>query len=207
MDIFLTAGIVLGLSSGFSPGPLTTLVISQSLQYGAREGVKVALAPCITDLPIILVSVFALTRLGNFQTILGFISILGGIFLVYLAYLSFKTTKLDVNIKLTDPQSLGKGTLVNFLNPGPYLFWLTIGAPNVVEAWSHSPLVAAGFLGGFYICLIGGKMSLAVIAANSRQLLAGRMYAYVMRILGGLLLILAFIMLREGVLFLNLLGP
>jgi threonine/homoserine/homoserine lactone efflux protein len=199
MDIFLTTGIILGLSSGFSPGPLTTLVISQALQHGAREGLKVALAPFITDLPIVLVSVFVMTRLRDFHAILGLISIIGGIFLVYLAYLSFKTSKIGMDIRESEPRSLGKGTAANLLNPAPYLFWITIGAPNVVAAWTQSPLMAAGFLAGFYMCLVGAKMFLAVVAAKSRRFLSGPAYAYVMRILGVLLLILAFVFLRDGI--------
>jgi len=204
MDFFLSAGIVLGLSAAFSPGPLSTLVISQAIQHGAREGLKVALAPGLTDLPIILVSVFALTRLSKFQEILGLISIIGGLFLVYLAYLSFVADQIDAEAKTTDPRSLGKGTLVNLFNPSPYLFWLTVGAPTVVAAWAQSPLTAAWFLGGFYACLIGGKMSLALMAARSRRLLTGRAYRYVMRILGGLLLILALLLFRDGIRFLSL---
>jgi threonine/homoserine/homoserine lactone efflux protein len=42
MDMCLTAGIVLGLSAGFSPGPLTAFVISQALRYGVKEGLKVS---------------------------------------------------------------------------------------------------------------------------------------------------------------------
>lgn len=207
MDIFLTAGIVLGLSSGFSPGPLTTLVISQALQHGVKEGLKVALAPFITDTPIILLSVFALTRLSNFQEILGLISVVGGVFLVYLAYLSFKTTKVDLDVATSAPRSLGKGTLVNFLSPSPYLFWISIGAPSVVDAWRQSPLTAVGFLAGFYVCLVGGKMSLAVMAARSRRLLAGRGYGYVMRVLGGLLLAFAVLLFRDALRFFGMLTP
>jgi threonine/homoserine/homoserine lactone efflux protein len=207
MDIYLTAGIVLGLSSGFSPGPLTTLVISQALQYGVKEGLKAALAPLITDIPIIVLSVFALTRLQNFQGILGLISIIGGVFLVYLAYLSFKTNTIDLDIKASKPRSLGKGTLVNFFSPNPYLFWISVGAPQVVGAWTQNPLKAAGFLVGFYVCLVGGKMSLAVIAARSRRLLSGKGYGYVMNILGGLLLVFAFILFWDGITFLKLWKP
>lgn len=199
MDIFITTGIILGLSSGFSPGPLTTLVISQALQHGVREGLKVALAPLITDLPIVLVSVFALTRLRDFHAILGLISIIGGLFLIFLAYLSFKTSKIGMDIEAGEPRSLGKGILANLLNPAPYLFWITIGAPNVVAAWTQSPFAAAGFLTGFYVCLIGGKMFLAAVAANSRRFLTGKGYAYVMRILGALLLVLAILFVRDGI--------
>ena len=48
----LTAGILLGLSAGFAPGPLLTLVIAQTLKHNVREGIKVALAPLISDFPI-----------------------------------------------------------------------------------------------------------------------------------------------------------
>jgi len=207
MDIFLSAGIALGLSAGFSPGPLTTLVISQALQHGAKEGLKVAMAPFLTDLPVILVSVYALTLLRNSQTILGLISILGGLVLIYLAYMSFTADKVTVEVSAVQPRSLGKGALVNIFNPQPYLFWLTIGAPNVVEAWTLSPLTAAGFLAGFYACLVGGKMALAFVAARSRRLLTGPAYRYVMRLLGGALLVLAFFLFRDGMTFLKLLHP
>ena len=49
----LAMGTFLGLAAGFAPGPLLTLVISETLQHDIKSGVKVALAPIITDLPII----------------------------------------------------------------------------------------------------------------------------------------------------------
>jgi threonine/homoserine/homoserine lactone efflux protein len=207
MDVFLTIGITLGLSAGLSPGPLTTLVISQSLQHGAREGLKVAMAPFITDLPIILVSVFALTQLRDSQAVLGLISMVGALVLSYLAYVSFKTNSVDVDADTTEARSLEKGALVNFFSPHPYVFWLTIGGPRVVEAWTQSPLTAAGFIVGFYTCLIGSKMSLAFVASRSRPLLAGMAYRYVMRILGGALLVLAFLLVRDGLVFFHVLSP
>lgn len=57
---FLTIGAALGLSAGLAPGPLLTLVISETLQHGVKSGVKVALAPVITDLPITLLTFFTL---------------------------------------------------------------------------------------------------------------------------------------------------
>jgi hypothetical protein len=37
MKDFFTIGIVLGLSAGFAPGPLTALVISETLQHDIRS--------------------------------------------------------------------------------------------------------------------------------------------------------------------------
>ena len=59
----LSKGTVLGLAAGFSPGPLTFLIISETLRHGLRAGMKVSLAPVVTDLPIIVLAVLLLDRL------------------------------------------------------------------------------------------------------------------------------------------------
>jgi threonine/homoserine/homoserine lactone efflux protein len=207
MVLFLGAGMTLGLSAGFSPGPLTTLVISHSLRHGTREGLKVAMAPLLTDTPIVLLCIFALAQLRDSQSAFGLISLLGAAVLVYLSYETFKVERVEVELGPAEPRSLGKGVVVNFLSPHAYLFWLTIGGPKVVEAWTQGPFHAAGFVVGFYVCLVGSKMLMAVVAARSRQLLAGTVYRCVMRILGVALLILAFFLLRDGLVYFDVIRP
>jgi threonine/homoserine/homoserine lactone efflux protein len=199
----LSVGIVLGLSAGFSPGPLLTLVISQTVKHSIKEGVKVALAPLITDLPIILISMFVLARLANFRTVLGIISLIGGLFVTYLAYESFKTSRLDINVQDAEPQSLSKAAVVNALNPNPYLFWFSVGAPIIIKTWEENPFAALAFVIGFYACLVGSKVSVASLVSKSRQFFIGKTYVHLMRVLGTLLLIFALLLLRDG---LNLLG-
>ena len=59
---FLIQGLLLGLGVGLAPGPLLALVISASLRGGTSHGLRVALSPLITDLPIIVISLFVLQR-------------------------------------------------------------------------------------------------------------------------------------------------
>ncbi len=58
----LLSGIGLGLSAGISPGPILTLAISYTLQHGLKEGIKIAIVPLITDLPIIAITLGLLSR-------------------------------------------------------------------------------------------------------------------------------------------------
>jgi threonine/homoserine/homoserine lactone efflux protein len=203
MITFLSAGVVLGLSFGFSPGPLMALILSQTLQHGVKEGIKVALAPLITDFPIILLSLFVLTRLANFRTILGVISFIGGLFLLKLAYESIRTKKLAMALQDTEPQSISKGALVNALNPNPYLFWLTVGAPTIIKAWTEGPFTAAMYVVAFLGSLVGAKVFVALLVGRSRHLLSDRIYGWLMRVLGVLLLVFAILLFKDG---LNLLG-
>lgn len=198
MAALLTMGIVLGLSAGLSPGPLMTFVIAQSLHYGAREGVKVAMVPLITDLPIILISTLVLARLRGLDPVLGGITLAGGLFLSYLAYAHLRTGNFDPNGQQAAPHSVLKGVLVNVLSPNPCLFWLTVGAPIVLQGWEQSAIAAAAFLAGFYGCLCGAKILVALLVGRSRRFFAGKAYVYVMRTLGALLFVFALLMFRNA---------
>lgn len=194
----LIAGIGLGLYAGLSPGPLLVLVISHTLQHGYGEGVKVALAPVVTDIPIILLSVSFLSIVSGFSYVIGFISILGGIYLGYLAYESFVTSGLKMKFEVDEPKSLKKGVTVNLLNPGPYIFWITVGGPIIINAYKQSILSPLLFIIGFYIMLIGSKIVLAYITGKSRDFLTGKIYIDTMRILGVVLSVFALYLIYEG---------
>jgi threonine/homoserine/homoserine lactone efflux protein len=198
MITLLSAAAVYGLSAGFSPGPLLALVISQSLRCGFREGAKAAMAPLVTDLPIILVSVLVLRSLSESRTALGFISMAGGLFVTYLAWGCFRTTRLDVADSKHAPQSLGQGAAVNALNPHPYLFWLTVGGPSLIRAWAVSPLWAIAFVAVFTGCIVGSKVLIAAVVSRSRHILGGKVYGYVMRALGLMLLLFAVLLFKDG---------
>jgi len=202
---FLTIGVVLGLSAGFAPGPLLMLVISETVRHGTRSGIKVALAPIITDLPIILVTLLLLVKLAGYQTLLGIISLTGCLFILYTAYQTIRIQSVELVLPKEQPRSLLKGVLTNLLSPHPYLFWISVGAPLLYRSLSIGLTAFCAFLAGFYLSLVGAKILLAIGVGRSRQLLRGRLYLYTMRLLGVLLALFAVILLRDGLQLLGLL--
>lgn len=200
---FLTVGILLGLSSGFAPGPLLTLVISETLQYGIKSGVKVALVPMITDVPIILLTFFVLTKLSNFHHLLGIISLTGGFFILFIGYESIRSKGIDLTIQKKQPKSLTKGILANILSPHPYLFWFSVGAPMMTKAMNVNMIAPLAFICSFYTFLVGSKILLAILVGKSKSFLIGNVYLYTLRFLGGVLCVFAFVLFRDG---LKLLG-
>jgi threonine/homoserine/homoserine lactone efflux protein len=195
---FLTMGSILGLSAGFAPGPLLTLVISETLQHDIKAGVKVALAPMITDLPIIMLTLFILVKLSGFHKVLGIISCMGGFFVLYLGWQSIVTKGVELNLQGTRPRSLAKGIIVNTLNPHPYLFWFGVGGPTVTKAMNLGMLAPLAFIGSFYVLLVGSKILIALLVGKSRSFLTGKGYIYTMRLLGVALCALAIILFRDG---------
>jgi threonine/homoserine/homoserine lactone efflux protein len=201
---YLSAGTLLGLASGFAPGPLLVLVVAETLRHDVRAGIKVAIAPLITDVPIIVISLLVLNRLAHFKTILGGISILGGLFILYLGYESIKTKGLEFNLPPSISNSFKKGVITNALNPHPYIFYVTVGAPIIFKATKQNFALAFLFIGSFLIFLVGSKVILAMVVERSRAFLKGPVYIGLMRILGALLLFFSIILFRDGLRLLGL---
>jgi threonine/homoserine/homoserine lactone efflux protein len=203
---FLACGCVFGLAGGFTPGPTTTVVIAQTLRFGLGDGVKVAIAPLLTDAPIIVVSVVLVGQLAKVEPVLGFVTLLGALFLGYLAMESFGVRGVELGQEGAAAHSLKKGFIANLLNPHPYLFWFVIGAPTLLKAASAGIATAVAFLLGMYVCLVGAKVLVAWLVARSRSFLQSRGYVWVNRILGVALAVFALAFLRDGLAYLGVIG-
>lgn len=210
MDIHLldalSKGTVLGLAAGFSPGPLTFLVISETLRHGLRAGVKVSLAPVLTDLPIILAAALLLDLLLAYPAVYGIIALAGGGLLLQLGIGSLKTRAIDLQEPAPPSRSLWKGIATNLLNPNPYVFWISVGTPIILDALQHSWFHAAAFAVLFFLFIVGSKVLLAKLVDGSRAFLRSQVYLWIMRILGLLLIIYALRFLQNGLVRLGFLS-
>lgn len=193
---YIIIGFLLGLS-GLIPGPLLALVISETLKHGTKAGIKVAASPLITDLPIILVTIFIMSRFSDTDFILGSIAFAGSFFLIYLAYESFSFRVINSGLP-DSANTIKKGIIANFLNPSPYVFWFTIGAPTIIKAFDESLVHALLFLFVFYSVLVGSKVVIAVITGKAKNFLSSKYYMYLIRLLGIILLVFALYFIKNG---------
>jgi threonine/homoserine/homoserine lactone efflux protein len=195
---FLAMGLVLGLSAGLAPGPLLTLVVSETLRCNVGAGIRVALAPLISDLPIIFVSVGILSTMSDFKAVLGGISLVGGGVVFRMGVKGLKTNALVIDPEVSTKNALAKGVLVNVLSPHPYLFWISVGAPVFHKAMALNMAAAAAFVSGFYLLLVGSKVAVALLLGRSRSIIQGQAYVYTMRGLGLVLCLLALVLVKDG---------
>jgi len=189
---FLLSGILLGVVEGYKPGPLTTVVITQTLKHNWKSGLKVALSPLLTDGPIILLCAVIYRGLSGYSIAISILSIAGGLFLVWLAYdTAFRTTtEIESDVEKED-DSLKKGVITNLLNPNPWTYWALIGAPFLINAWGIAYWMPLLFLIGFFTCLIGAKISVAYLTGYGSNFLQGNNYKILMYICSITLLIFA----------------
>jgi threonine/homoserine/homoserine lactone efflux protein len=199
---YLLAGLSLGFAAGISPGPLLTLVITRTLERGLGAGLRVAVAPLLTDLPIIVV---ALTFFAVLPPLLeSALAIVGAIFVLYLAWETLRSARhAQLTAATPEPAAasadLWRGMLVNFLSPHPWLFWIGVAAPLLTGAWQTSAWAAIGFLAGFYALLVGSKVLVALGVAGGRRFLDDAWYRRLLVASGLLLAFFGFTLLWQAV--------
>jgi len=172
MWLYIVQGVGYGFSAAMIPGPFQTFIISQSLTRGWKKTLIAALAPLVSDGPIIALCFFVLNQVPVwFERVLY---IAGGLFILYLAFGAYKSWKgFDVNIsnlESSPQQSLPKAVLMNFLSPGPYIYWSLVTGPILLKCWREMPLNGIGFLTGFYVTMISGLVGIILLFGLAREL-------------------------------------
>ncbi len=196
---YIVSGLTLGATAGLMPGPLLALMVSETVRHGRGEGFRIAAVPLLTDLPILIVAFLAVAVMSNLRLFSGIISIAGAAYVCYLGIDSLTLKKAIIEGEDTKPRSLRRGMVTNLLNPHPYLFWVTVGAPTALKGFGVSALAAAGFVAGFYAGIVGSKMGVALAVDRARGFMGERGYLIVLKLLGAVLVVFAAILFAEGV--------
>lgn len=169
MLALIIQGLTLGLSAAASPGPFQAFLLSRTLAHGWRRTLPLIAAPLLSDGPIILLVLVVLTRIPAW--FLELIQLGGGLFLVYLAWVTFRAARAP---ETTASPPAGGGllnaALVNGLGPGPWLYWSLITGPILLDAARRSTLWAAGFMLAFYAGNLGLNAVLVLLFGTARQL-------------------------------------
>jgi len=194
----LLSGVILGFIQGSTPGPLLTLVISETVKFGKRDGFKVAVSPLITDSMIVLFSLIVLSAFEGYGLLLGIVSVFGACYLIYLGLENVRTRIKEQEISGMKREAFRRGIITNFLNPHTYLFWLLVGGPIILENIGTDASAVAFFLLGFYCFLIGSCVFIAIIVGKSKQFIKSRYYSLIIKILGVILILFAINILIDG---------
>jgi threonine/homoserine/homoserine lactone efflux protein len=172
MWLYLLQGIGYGLAAASQPGPFQTYLISQTLTRGWKRTLPAALAPLVSDGPIILICVLVLSQVPVWMQRILYIA--GGLFILYLAYGTYNSWKnFDSRLPSLETgtqQSILKAALMNALSPGPYIFWTLVTGPILLKGWRETPVNGIGFLIGFYVTLISSLAALILIFGTAAKL-------------------------------------
>ena len=176
---FIAPAFSYGVSAAAIPGPLIAYLVNTTLAQGWRKALLVVAAPLLTDAPIILLTTFILGHLPG--EALKLIQIGGGCLLLYIAWGAGRQHQAGRMLNHLPEQGSGAkpayqilltGILMNFLSPGPWLFWATINGPLLVEALNVDILHALAFLATFYGTFLSGLCGWVLLFHRARKVRA-----------------------------------
>jgi threonine/homoserine/homoserine lactone efflux protein len=172
MMLYFFQGAAFALSATIMPGPFQAFLLSRSLQYGWKRTLPAALAPLVTDGPIIILVMIVLTQLP--RQFPDMLQIAGGLFILYLAKGIFVSLKA-VNFVAESSgdaarKSLLQAIIMNALNPNPYIFWSVVGGPIILSGWRESPGLGLSFIVGFFGTFVCGLVVLIVAFATAGRI-------------------------------------
>jgi threonine/homoserine/homoserine lactone efflux protein len=169
---YAAQGIGYGFAAAAQPGAFQAFIISQTLKNGWRKTLPAALAPLISDGPIVVLMVVILSRLPEWGRTLLYIG--GALFILYLArgaYVAWRRFDEGTNaVAGAGIGSLLKAATMNLLSPGPYLYWGLVAGPVLVRAWSESPASGVTFLAGFYIAMMATLSGIILLFGTARKI-------------------------------------
>jgi threonine/homoserine/homoserine lactone efflux protein len=148
---FLSQGIGIGFAAGAQPGPFLNHVIGTALTGGWRRGIVTIFAPLVADLPLIVLSVTVLSSVPD--GFLRIVRLLGGLYLLWMAYGGIRRFLKGDGFEIKPvpvSQSFWQAVLMIYLGPAPYVFWITISGPLLVQGLEQSLWHGLAFVLGFY---------------------------------------------------------
>ena len=169
---YLMQGIGYGMAAVAQPGPFQAYLIGQATRHGWRRTLPAALAPLVSDGPMLVIVLLVLNQIPlSVQRVLY---VAGGLYVLYLAWNAFRGWRTyddsEPDSSSTGTESLRHAALVNVLSPSPYLFWSLVTGPILIAGWRETPANGIGFLVGFYLAMILGMGTVILLFSSASRL-------------------------------------
>jgi len=169
---YLVFGSTYAFAAAVQPGQYQAYLISRAIANGWRSTLPAVLAPVLSDVPVVALVLFALTRVPPlFVHLLRFA---GGVFLLYLAAQALQACRTYRQSPSASPvpahRTLLEAAVVNLLNPNPYLGWALIMGPLLLQAWRESPAAGIALVVAFYLTMVAASTAIVLLFAMARSL-------------------------------------
>jgi threonine/homoserine/homoserine lactone efflux protein len=130
------AAFGLGVALGASPGPVQLLLFSEASRGGAGRGLRAMAGANATFGAMMLLLAAGLSSLEPGETFLRVLKVIGGAFLVFLAFDATRESRRPHEVEETRKglHPAVRGIVAVVLNPGVYVFLATTGTAVVASA-------------------------------------------------------------------------
>ena len=191
------------MSGALAPGPLSIASIYHGTSTGKFSGLKIALGHTIVEFPLYILIGFGLIKLIWFSGVTAYLSIIGGIALLYFTIPLFKyqhSSNLSAANKGIYARPILTGIILSGLNPYFIIWWLTVGAKLILDIIE---VLGYGLYTLIYVLHVwmdyAWLLILSYLGYSSLKALSSKYIKIISIILGILMLYFAFNFIIDGI--------
>ena len=185
--------VIFAFIGAITPGPDILLVIRNTLYFGILQGLKIWSGIATGWFIFLSIIYFGFAHVLRGNLIQLILSIIGGAYLLYIAYLlcTKSTSKLELENHFITPDGYLKALLVNISNPKAILFFSVIIAPFIqTQLLTSLSILFAGLSSAF--------LSIIVICAFFRNYINERVFYIIDKVCAVLFIIFSIMLFYHG---------
>jgi len=213
MELLLlaTSWWLIGFTGAMMPGPVTTLIVTETARRGFIAGPLITIGHALLELAMVVALVFGLGDLLKQNAVAGTIGLLGGLFLLWMGFdivrsawqgkVSFDTTR-DVSASSSGNPIIA-GILTSVANPYWILWWATVGAAYLITFRAFGIVGIVAFYIGHTLADWVWNNVVAFVVATGRRVMTDRVYRGILIVCGAFLIALSFYFVNSGINFLR----
>lgn len=203
------ASLLMGFSGAIMPGPVLTVTINESLRRGFKAGPLIMVGHALLELSLVLLLLLGFGTVLNIPLVQGLIGLIGGAFLIWMAYGMLKEAReKDLNLSLTASSSektlhpVLLGVTTSASNPYWFLWWATVGMGSLMLAGKNGIGGSVSFYLGHIASDFIWFSFVSGAVATGRRLLTSRVYRTILWVCGLFLIGIAIYFIYSGIRFL-----
>ncbi len=213
MELLLLAGSwwLIGFTGAMMPGPVTTLVVTETAKRGFIAGPLITIGHVLLELVMVVALFFGLGDLLKQNLVAGAIGVLGGLFLLWMGFdivrsawqgkVSLNTAQRGGTQSSTNP--VVAGILTSVSNPYWLMWWATVGAAYLITFRAFGIAGVVAFYVGHTLADWVWNNVVAFLVATGRRAMNDRVYRGILVVCGAFLIVLSFSFVSSGIGFLR----
>ncbi len=210
MELLLLAGSwwIVGFSGAMMPGPVTTLIVTETAKRGWIAGPLITIGHVLLELAMVIALFFGLGDLLKQNAVAGVIGVLGGAFLLWMGAgiirdawtgrVSFNVSQ-QTSAKQPSGNPIMAGVLTSVANPYWLLWWATVGAASLIAFRAFGLAGIVAFYIGHTLADWVWNNLVALVVATGRRVLNDRIYRGILLVCGAFLVALSIYFVRSGI--------
>lgn len=183
--LFITS-LMVAFSGAIMPGPLLTVVITESTHRGMSAGPLLVVGHGLLEIALISALLIGLAPIFNHNTFFLITALAGSVILIFMAIGMFRSLpKLTISTAPTEQRKnnlLATGALMSLANPYWIIWWATIGLGYTLYAQKFGLIGVAIFFVGHILGDFIWYSAVAAAISKGKKLFTDKVYKIIIAV-------------------------